>query len=301
MWRSVPQIVPMNPMLLLCALIIGVSSGQSMAGDGVNSHTLAQEQQVAGGPLNGAILGAGENGRRNLDDAGQLLSKAIAAFEAGNAPKAQRTFEALVGSHPTSPEADIARRYLARLYAVPATEKASAQLVVAEQQQSLVKMPEDAGNSTDSANWKPSERLSELMRATVGDRVFFAQGSTDLGLLARNVLRRQAGWLKQQHAGVRALVVGHADEPLDDEENTILSARRAEAVRARLIEEGVAPDRVSVTALGRSERIADCPSPQCKAQNRRVVTKVMESAGFGPADRQSYYRTPKEGDASAGW
>lgn len=293
----------MSVLLFLSALILGPSSGSSVAADGVNNQ-MQTPKQVVHVPLDGTTSDSGENGARNGSDsaiASQLLRQAIAVYDAANAPKAQRKFEALLGRHSETPEAAIARRYLARLNAAPGNEEASVQLVAAGQQPSVAKMSGGTGDGADLRNWKTSERLSDLMRKAVGDRVFFAQGSTDLGLQARNVLRGQAGWLKQQHAGVRALVTGHADEPLDDQENTILSARRAEAVRARLIEEGVAPERVGVTALGRSERVADCPSPQCKAQNRRVVTSVMEVGSSGAAYRQGYYQTPGEGDAPASW
>lgn len=300
MWRFVPRIMQTRAVLLLGALIIGVSSGNSAAGD---RDQIRAEKQLTDVSLDDPFV-TGGNGARNAPHstiASQLLKQAIAAHDAGNAPEAQRQFEALLGGYPTSPEAATARRDLARLYAANVTEDASVQLVVAGQQSPVARMSVGTGNGAESHNWKTSERLSDLMRTAVGDRVFFAQGSTDLGLQARNVVRGQAGWLKQQHAGVRALVIGHADEPLDDEGNTILSARRAEAVRARLIEEGVAPERVSVTALGRSERVADCPSPQCKAQNRRVVTSVLEPGSSGAANRQGYYQTPKEGEAPAGW
>lgn len=303
MWRSVPRIVQIGVLLFLSALILGPGSGSSFAADGVNNQTRTPKQ-VANVALDGTTFVSAESGAPNAADpdfASQLLKQAIAAYDTGNVPTAQGKFEALLSCHPTSPEATTARSYLAQRPAAPGNEEASVQLVVAGQQSPVARMTGGTGDGSDLRNWKTSERLSDLMRKAVGDRVFFAQGSTDLGLQARNVLRGQAGWLKQQHAGVRALVTGHADEPLDDEGNTILSARRAEAVRARLIEEGVAPERVSVTALGRSERVADCPSPQCKAQNRRVVTSVMEVGSSGTAYRQGYYQTPREGDAPASW
>lgn len=299
MWRFVPRVLQISTVLALGALVIGVTPGNLVAEDGRGSQ-MPEREQAAQSAFQAKAPASGQN---SLNDAGQLLRKAVAAFEQDRKPDAQRKFEALVGGYPTSPEADIARRYLGRIYSAPAAAEAAVQLVAAEQQPSVAEMPGGAGASPDILDMKTSERLTALMRAAVGDRVFFSQGSTDLGLQARNVLRGQAGWLKQQHAGVKALVIGHADEPLDDEGNTILSARRAEAVRARLIEEGVAPERVSVTALGRSERVADCSSVQCKAQNRRVVTTVLEGrAGTtGSADSRGYYQTPKEGDAPAGW
>src|SRR6185295_13919053 len=70
-------------------------------------------------------------------------------------------------------------------------------------------------------------------QALVGDRVFFSEGSAELGARARKALAAQAAWLTR-HPGVRVTVEGHADDPGGDD--VTLSEHRAEAVRQRLIE-----------------------------------------------------------------
>lgn len=117
----------------------------------------------------------------------------------------------------------------------------------------------------------------------VGDRVFFADGSAELGTRARGALEAQAAWLKR-HATLSVTIEGHADDAGMSAHNFEVSRRRAEAVRQRLIECGVAPERIHIKAYGRDRLIAECTAPGCAAQNRRAVTIVGPSgAASAPA------------------
>jgi peptidoglycan-associated lipoprotein len=107
----------------------------------------------------------------------------------------------------------------------------------------------------------------------VGDRVFFSEGSADLGSRARAALEAQAMWLKL-HGSLSVTIEGHADDLGAPAHNQEVSWRRAEAVRQRLIERGIAAGRIRVMAYGRERPIAECSAPGCAAQNRRAVTVV---------------------------
>ena len=111
----------------------------------------------------------------------------------------------------------------------------------------------------------------------VGDRVFFSDGSAELGARARAALEAQAAWLKRNQA-LAVTVEGHADDAGAVDHNLEMSWRRAEAVRRRLIESGVAPERIRAAAYGRERPIAECGEPRCGAQNRRAVTVVRAPA-----------------------
>jgi len=110
-------------------------------------------------------------------------------------------------------------------------------------------------------------------RMSVGDRVFFADRSFELSPRARAAIEAQAQWLKRK-PGLIIIVEGHADDSGSSDDNMVLSRQRADAVRQRLIELGVATDRVRVTAFGRNQTVADCTGTLCAAQNRRAVTVV---------------------------
>lgn len=116
----------------------------------------------------------------------------------------------------------------------------------------------------------------------VGDRVFFGEGSAELGARARTALAAQAAWLKR-HAHLPVIIEGHADDSGAAGHNLDVSLRRAEAVRRRLVETGIAPERIRVLAYGRERLVAECPASACAQQNRRVVTIVgAPSAAAAP-------------------
>jgi outer membrane protein OmpA-like peptidoglycan-associated protein len=116
-------------------------------------------------------------------------------------------------------------------------------------------------------------RIGRDFRSSVGDRVFFADQSAELGARARAAIEAQAQWLKRKPT-MLVLIEGHADDSGTSDDNVQLSHQRAEAVRGRLIELGIATDRIGVTAFGRNRTIADCAGLLCAAQNRRAVTVV---------------------------
>jgi peptidoglycan-associated lipoprotein len=116
--------------------------------------------------------------------------------------------------------------------------------------------------------------IQAKLRSEAGDRVFFSAGSAELGSRARVALSAQAQWLNRWHE-FEAAIEGHADDPDSEEENRKLSRARAEAVRQRLVAEGVEASRLAIVAQGRTRRVATCAEPACTAQNRRVVTLVF--------------------------
>lgn len=107
----------------------------------------------------------------------------------------------------------------------------------------------------------------------VGDRVFFSEGSAELGSRARRALEAQATWLVR-HPTLTITIEGHADDSGSGSYNHEISEQRAEAVRRRLIELGVDQARVRRIGFGRERLIADCADSDCAAQNRRAVTIV---------------------------
>ena len=107
----------------------------------------------------------------------------------------------------------------------------------------------------------------------VGDRVFFAENSASIGGRARTVLEAEARWLKA-HPDVKIKLIGRADDGGSGEDGKVLSAKRAEAVRDKLIESGVPASRLGLDARGSSEPVATCTSALCQAQNRNVETLI---------------------------
>ncbi|WP_337185419.1 peptidoglycan-associated lipoprotein Pal, partial [Phenylobacterium sp.] len=115
------------------------------------------------------------------------------------------------------------------------------------------------------------------LAANAGDRVFFGFDRHDVDGEARATLAQQAAWLAR-YPDVRVRIAGHADERGTREYNLALGARRAGAVRAALIGQGVAAGRIETISYGK-ERPLDAGSTEAAwARNRNGHTVVI---GFG--------------------
>jgi OmpA-OmpF porin, OOP family len=74
----------------------------------------------------------------------------------------------------------------------------------------------------------------------------------------------------QDNPGLNFSVEGHTDSDGDDALNMKLSEARARAVLDKLVESGIAKDRLTSKGHGESKPMAGNDSPEGKAQNRRV-------------------------------
>lgn len=110
----------------------------------------------------------------------------------------------------------------------------------------------------------------------VGDRVFFANDSSELSAEARGTLDRQATWLGK-YPRYTVTVEGHADERGTREYNIALGARRATATRDYLMARGVASTRLKTISYGKERPVAVCDAESCWNQNRRAVTVLNGS------------------------
>ena len=136
-----------------------------------------------------------------------------------------------------------------------------------------------------------TNRFEQLLRADVGDRIFFGTRSAAIGSRARSVLERQAEWLAR-YPDLYVVVEGHSDEPGNDADNNAIARQRAETARRLLIEVGMKPEKVDIEVRGRTEPVATCESSDCRSQNRRAVIRLMLVLPERPGDRSSVNRTP---------
>jgi peptidoglycan-associated lipoprotein len=211
----------------------------------------------------------------------ELYLDGIEKLGAGHADFARETFRSVIDRYPATAAAEHAERELEAMQSSSAARDpvpAIAAAPVTSTGSITAPAPPPALDMTRSPAWDVELRrnasIQSKLRLDAGDRVFFSPGSAELGSRARLALAAQAQWLMRWHE-FEAAIEGHADEPGSDQENVALSQQRAEAVRQRLIEEGVEPHRLAVVPLGRSVRLATCADTDCRAQNRRVVTLVF--------------------------
>lgn len=70
-------------------------------------------------------------------------------------------------------------------------------------------------------------------------------------------------------------IIGHADQKGTDKVNMHISEKRADAVRAYLLQKGIDANKISIHFKGKSELI--CKSPACQDINRRAESKIYTS------------------------
>lgn len=197
--------------------------------------------------------------------AAEMLQDGLDAVAESQSTLATQLFEQLILSFPGTPQALRAEHELS---ALPAAVN-----------------PPDAGDGRSSAFQQERETDASLklkFAKDAGDRVFFAENSAVIGGRARALIEHQARWLAQR-TDVTITLIGRADDGASAEASRELSAKRAEAVRDRLVAAGIAAERLIVDARGVRDPIATCHSALCQAQNRHVETAIGASAS-GRAD-----------------
>ena len=111
----------------------------------------------------------------------------------------------------------------------------------------------------------------EFLASGVKDRVFFASNKSTLTTAARDILRKQAAWMRKKK-DTTVSVEGHADERGTREYNLALGERRANAVKDYLMTYGISGNRINVISYGKERPVNSGSSPLAWSQNRRSVT-----------------------------
>lgn len=106
----------------------------------------------------------------------------------------------------------------------------------------------------------------------MGD-VLFDFGKYDLRPEAREKLAKLSGIILA-HSGLELAIEGHTDNVGSDELNQKLSEKRAETVRAYLIQQGLAEASVTSRGLGETSPVVDNSTAEGRQRNRRVEIVV---------------------------
>jgi outer membrane protein OmpA-like peptidoglycan-associated protein len=99
--------------------------------------------------------------------------------------------------------------------------------------------------------------------------VFFGHNMSDLTPEAVEVVK-QAAEAAKIYGSSNIAVVGHADRSGSDKYNMALSMKRANAVKAGLVSNGIAEAAVAIAAKGESEPLVPTDDGVREPQNRRV-------------------------------
>jgi len=109
------------------------------------------------------------------------------------------------------------------------------------------------------------------------DKVRFPVNRAELADEAKALVDQMVAPIKAENRGVFFEIEGHTDSTGPEEYNVKLGEERAVAVRNYLaMTHGIALSRISVISYGSSKPVADNKTKQNRAQNRRVVVRVVE-------------------------
>jgi peptidoglycan-associated lipoprotein len=136
---------------------------------------------------------------------------------------------------------------------------------------------EPAAPTAPAAPRGPTPGSVEDFRVSVGDRVFFGYDRFDLTPEARQVLERQAAWLRQ-YPSVRLLVAGNCDERGTREYNLALGARRAAAARDYLVSLGIDAGRVETVSYGKERPLDARANEEAWSVNRNAHSQIVSGA-----------------------
>lgn len=123
----------------------------------------------------------------------------------------------------------------------------------------------------------PVAGSAEDFRVSVGDRVFFGYDRFDLAPEARQVLERQAVWLRR-YPNVRVLIAGNCDERGTREYNLALGARRAAAARDYLASLGIEAGRMETVSYGKERPVDPRSQEEAWSVNRNAQTQIVSGA-----------------------
>lgn len=243
------------------------------------ASALAQSTPRPGPNAPGATQGLTDSDQDDDSEAAILLDEAKEEIELGELKAARRRLEIILIEHASSSVAAEARALLEKLAMIDNLPVPPAPPASARKPPAVGPVPPASGPPA-----RQSMRMfDEDFKLVGGDRIFFADGSADIGARGRVVLREKAAWLKR-HSQLKVLVEAHAHDSGGTALNAQLAERRADAVRQRLVEEGVDLARVRTETPGLRRPVATCSLPACAAQNRRVVLVLTDREGerIGP-------------------
>ncbi len=108
---------------------------------------------------------------------------------------------------------------------------------------------------------------------TLGD-VLFATGTASLSPMADNEINRLAVFLKK-YPDRSVLIEGYTDSTGAEGSNLDLSLQRANAVRTKLVAQGISMGRITTKGFGEEFPLAGNDSPEGREQNRRVDVIIL--------------------------
>ena len=122
-----------------------------------------------------------------------------------------------------------------------------------------------------------SQEHSEASPETIGmNNVYFAFDSCDLSESSKNILQKNADWLRTNDE-VSVRIDGRADERGTNSYNMALAKNRALAAGSYLSSQGIAAERISTVSYGEERTLDPRHNEAAWATNRQAEFKALGS------------------------
>lgn len=160
----------------------------------------------------------------------------------------------------------------------------------------VVKPPEPVAPEVSAQAEEPSLRGKEYKKVSQIETVYFDYDDASLRGEARNVLAKNAEWLKE-NMDVEIIVEGHCDERGTTDYNMALGDRRAKAVRSYLMKLGVKGSRLATISYGEEKPVDLGHDEAAWSRNRRgeMLGRIPETAPKEiPNDKPAENENPKK-------
>nr|WP_305907399.1 OmpA family protein [Methylomarinum sp. Ch1-1]MDP4520146.1 OmpA family protein [Methylomarinum sp. Ch1-1] len=106
--------------------------------------------------------------------------------------------------------------------------------------------------------------------------IYYRKGNTALTGKEKQRLRLLARYLQDYYREGRVLISSHTDSKGRRAANLKISEQRGNVVKAYLVDQGIASERLLVKAYGESRPVKSNRFPRGRAQNRRVVISFLD-------------------------
>ena len=137
-----------------------------------------------------------------------------------------------------------------------------------EKVQKLLSSVKDALLGFSSEELTVTEKDGKVYVA-MSDKLLFESGSARVDKRGKEALAKLAEVLNKQ-SDIDVYIEGHTDSTGNEASNQTLSEARSKAIVDKLIELGIATDRLTASGKGQSSPIADNGTDEGRAKNRRV-------------------------------
>jgi outer membrane protein OmpA-like peptidoglycan-associated protein len=206
----------------------------------------------------GVAMSEAERARRETEMATSEAERARrdAGVAAGEAEQARAAAAA------DAERAAIAKRQAEQAQSAAEEEAAKAARAKAEAEELMKELSELKAQQTERG-----------IVLTIGD-VLFATGKADLSPNANKSAEKLADFLKK-HPKRDVLIEGHTDSVGKDDYNLVLSRKRADSVKYKLVGDGIEAGRITTVGYGKKFPLASNDTKAGKAQNRRVEVIIL--------------------------